>query len=311
MTGELAALGAALLWAFASILFADIGRHVKAINLNLIKGIFACCLMLIVLCIGTMLGIGGLHLNTITSISPESMALLLISGIIGIGAGDTAYFACLRRIGPQKGLMLESTAPIIAALLALLLFQEYLGPAAWFGIVLTTSGVILVVKLSKSTLEYHITTSGVLYGLLAASCQATGIVLSRLVLLSDKVEPLASGLIRLIAALLMIVAWLTLRRIFNYRSSTHQHLGSAFSLIAQHNLVPRLLGAITLGTFLAIWLMQTSVKYTSAGVAQTLLATCPLFGMLIGLCRGQTQSSLVWLGLALGIGGISLLLLPL
>ena len=164
MTGELAALGAALLWAFASILFADIGRHVKAINLNLIKGVFACCLMLIVLCIGTMLGVGGLHLNTITAISPNSMAILILSGIIGIGAGDTAYFACLRRIGPQKGLMLESTAPIIAALLALLLFQEYLTPAAWLGIVLTTSGVILVIKLSQSTLQYlmswHVSNAG-------------------------------------------------------------------------------------------------------------------------------------------------------
>ncbi len=309
MTGEIAALGAALLWAYASILFADIGRYVKAVNLNLLKGILASCLMLFVLCIGTMLNINELHLNTITSISPKGAALLILSGIIGIGAGDTAYFACLRRIGPQKGLMLEATAPIIAALLALALFREYLSLGPWLGILLTTSGVILVVKLSQSTLDYRTTVSGVLFGLLAASCQASGIVLSRMALLYEQVEPLASGLVRLAAALLVIIIWLLFRKFINYHPATHQHLKSAVDAIVEHNLLPRLFGAITLGTFFAIWLMQISVKFTSAGIAQTLLATCPLFGMLIGLTRGQKQPLLVWLGLALGVSGISLLFL--
>lgn len=309
MTGELAALGAALLWAFASILFADIGKYVRAINLNLIKGLFACLLMLIALSVGTIMGIDNLHLQTITSISPNGIILLFVSGIIGIGLGDTAYFACLRRIGPQKGIMLEATAPIIAALLAMFLFQEYLAFTAWLGILLTISGVILVVRLSRSSLDYGTTVPGILFGLVAASSQATGIVLSRLALLAEQVEPLASGLIRLSAALLIIVTWLIIRKIFNFRSANHQQIKDAIAGIVQHKLGLKLLGAITLGTFLAIWLMQTSVKYTSAGIAQTLLATCPLFGMLIGLIRGQTQPYFVWLGLAFGLGGISLLFL--
>ncbi len=310
MTGELAALGAAFLWALASILFADIGRHIRAINLNLLKGVFACCLMLIVLSFGTVLGISELHLNTILSMSPTSIFLLFISGAIGIGAGDTAYFACLRRIGPQKGLMLESTAPIIATLLAMLLLQEYLQPVAWLGILITTSGVILVVKRSKTTIEYNTTFLGISFGLLAACCQATGLVLSRQVLLAEQVEPLASGLVRLAAALLIIILWLALRKLLNYRSANHQTVRAAFSLIAEHNLMVRLLGAIILGTFFAIWLMQISVKFTSAGITQTLLATCPLFGMLIGFALGQKQPFMVWLGLAFGIFGIVLLFLP-
>ncbi len=153
MAGELAALGAAFLWAIASILFADIGRHIRAINLNLLKGVFACCLMLIVLSFGTVLGISELHLNTILSMSPTSIFLLFISGAIGIGAGDTAYFACLRRIGPQKGLMLESTAPIIAALLATCpLFGMLIGFAlgqkqpfmVWLGLAFGIFGIVLL-----------------------------------------------------------------------------------------------------------------------------------------------------------------------
>ena len=62
-----------------------------------------------------------------------------------------------------------------------------------------------------------------------------------------------------------------------------------------------------MGTFLGIWLMQTSVKYTSAGITQTLLASSPLFGMLLARMRGQKQVGLVWFGLFLGFCGISLL----
>ncbi|MEE4243092.1 MAG: DMT family transporter [Desulfopila sp.] len=309
MIGETAALCAALLWAFSSVLFADIGKHIRAVNINLLKGIFACLLMTSLLACGTIFGADGLDLGTIISISPEGLFLLLLSGVIGIAIGDTAYFACLRRIGPQNSLMLESTAPIMAAVMALLLYQEILKPSAWIGIFLTTAGVGIVIKWSHSSLGYSTNLPGILYGMLAALCQATGIVLSRKALLADEVEPLASGLVRLAAAVSFMSFWFLLRDRLPWRSTANQTLSEAIFLIKKHNLLLRLLGAITLGTFLAIWLMQTSVKYTSAGITQTLLATCPLFGMIIGLFQGQRQVPLVWCGLFLGIFGISLLFL--
>ena len=117
MIGELAALSAALLWAVASILFAQISTHVRAINLNLIKGLLGCSMIVVLLSIGSLMGGDRLSLAALSTISTDKFVLLFISGAVGIGFGDTAYFACLRRIGPQKGLMLESFAPIIAALL--------------------------------------------------------------------------------------------------------------------------------------------------------------------------------------------------
>ena len=67
--------------------------------------------------------------------------------------------------------------------------------------------------------------------------------------------------------------------------------------------------AIFIGTFCALWLQQISVKYTSAGIAQTMLAACPLFAMLIGVTQGQKQPVSVWAGLLFGVLGISLLFL--
>lgn len=309
MIGETAALSAALLWAVASVFFADIGRHIRAINLNLIKGVFACILMLALLTCGSLLGAGAYDLSTLNRISMQGYVLLVVSGIIGIAVGDTAYFACLRRIGPQKGLMLESTAPIIAAVLALTLYQERLSGSAWLGILVTTIGVVIVVKWSQSSIGFETRLSGVGFGMLAAFCQATGIVLSRRALLAEEVEPLTSGLIRLGAAVCIMALWFWLRRKFRPLASERQSVIEAVRAIFQHGLLLRLTGAITLGTFLAIWLMQTSVKFTSAGITQTLLATCPLFGMIIALIQGHKQAPVVWCGLFSGIAGIALLFL--
>lgn len=307
MKGEIAALSAALLWALASILFAGVGRHIRAINLNLIKGLLACAMMLAILSCGSIFNIAGFDLATLGAISSHGFFLLIISGVIGIGAGDTAYFACLRRIGPQNGLMIESTAPIIASLLALFFFQEILSNFAWIGIILTTTGVILVVKWSRSSYGPSANLSGVLFGMLAAFCQATGIVLSRQALLQEQVEPLASALIRLSAALVLIMLWFVLRQSFTYGGKSRQSIGETAALLIENRLIVKVFAAIVMGTFLGIWLMQTSVKYTSAGITQTLLASSPLFGMLLSRMRGQKQIGLVWFGLFLGFCGISLL----
>lgn len=309
MQGEIAALTAALLWAIASILFAGAGRHIQAVNLNLVKGLLACSMILVVLAIGSLFQIPGFALASLFAISPEGFMLLIISGIIGIGAGDTAYFACLRRIGPQNGLMIESTAPIIAALLALLLFQEILGGLAWSGIVLTSIGVIMVVRWSQSAYGYVPNLSGILFGLLAALCQATGIVLSRQALLDNQIEPLASALVRLFSALCIIIVWFILRQLVTSKVTAYQSVGETVNLLLKNKLLVRVVGAITLGTFLGIYLMQVSVKYTSAGITQTLLATSPLFGMILARMRGQVQRPLVWLGLLSGVAGIGLLFL--
>jgi len=309
MTGELAALGAAFLWAVASIIFADIGLHIRAINLNLIKGLIACSFMIVILFLGSLLGAAELRLGSLFSISSKEFLLLVTSGAIGIGIGDTAYFACLKRIGPQKGLMLESVAPVIAALLAILLFHEYLPLYAWYGILLTTLGVILVVRLSHSQMQYSNSIVGITFGLVAASAQAAGVVLSRMVLAGGEVDPLASSFLRLAAGLLILALWVQVRKGFSRNDSSHQPLRQAMTIIARHHLAGKMFIAMFIGTFCAIWLQQISLRHTSAGITQTLLAACPLFGMLIGVYQGQKQPVAVWAGLLLGLTGISLLFL--
>jgi drug/metabolite transporter (DMT)-like permease len=273
----------------------------------LIKGVLASLMMAATLGFGLLVQAESISLNSLLGIDSSRMILLIASGIIGIGIGDSAYFGCLRRIGPQKGLMLESTAPIMAALLALVLFSEYIFWSGWLGILLTSAGVILVVGLSRSHGLYPNQPAGITLGLLAAFAQAAGIVLSRMALASGEVEPLASALIRLLSGLALLCCYLLFSRFSAKNDNNRQTLSEACTAIIQHRLTLKVIIAVFIGTFLALWLQQLAVKHTSAGIAQTLLATCPLFGMLIGTIQGYRQSPAVWGGLLLGLAGISLL----
>ena len=308
ITGEAAALAAALMWAVASIVFAEIGIYVRAINLNIIKGVLAGLVMILVLAIGTLTEASGCTLLSLAAIHPAHFWLLVLSGAIGIGIGDTAYFGCIRRIGPQKGLMLESAAPVMAALLAMVLFSEMLSSHSWAGILITTFGIVLVIRFSLAQERYSNSFSGLVLGVFAAFAQAAGIVLSRMVLAGGEVDPLASSLVRLVAGLSVLFCVLGIQGLFIRTSSRRtQSLLEALRLISKQQLIVKTMTAVLIGTFFALWLQQVAVRHTSAGIAQTLLGACPLFGMLIGVVQGRKQPAAVWLGLAFGLFGIGLL----
>lgn len=73
----------------------------------------------------------------------------------------------------------------------------------------------------------------------------------------------------------------------------------------------RLLAALVLaafgGTYLGIWLQQVALKYTPAGIAQTLGATSPLFVLPVVAALGEVISIRAVLGVAIAIGGIALI----
>jgi drug/metabolite transporter (DMT)-like permease len=88
--GELAALAAAGLWAVATELYARLGRRIPPLELNLVKNVLAAAM------IAAFLAAGG---RILAAVPREALGLLLVSGAVGIGLGDTAYFASLGHLG--------------------------------------------------------------------------------------------------------------------------------------------------------------------------------------------------------------------
>ncbi len=295
--GELAALGAAFLWAIASVVYGRLGRQIPPLELNFLKGIVAIALLIL-----TLLYSGQL----LPEINPTALTLLLLSGGLGIGVGDTAYFSAINYLGPRRTLILETLAPPLAALLAMIFLQEKLSSASWCGILLTILGVAWVVteRLPNSTPNTtHLTVRGISWGMLAAVSQANGAVLSRAALAQSSISPLWSTLVRLGAGVLVLVLWLLLKA----KQQKAPESVSTLKVLQSW----QVLGAIALtsffSTYLGIWLQQTSLKFAPVGIAQTLTSTSPLFVLPLVILMGETVSSRAILGVLIALGGVGLL----
>ena len=291
--GALAALSAACCWALATTMFKGMTKTIPPLHLNLLKGSIA------TFCLCATLLLTG---RWSESIELKPALTLVVSGVIGIACGDSAYFAALSRLGARKTLLTESIAPPLTAFLALVFLSESLSANSWLGVLLTVSGVAWVIServSDKNGVSHELQTrAGVVYALLAASCQAIGAVLSRAALSSSSISPLWSALIRLMAAVIILSLW-----VFVYRSIPFRKFIEPLSA----KIVRRLTFAVFIGTFLAIWLQQIAFKLNSAGVAQTLLATSPLFVLPMAPFIGERVTLRAVIGAIVAIVGVALL----
>jgi len=210
LAGELAALGGAFLWAVASVIYTRVGRAVAPAEMNLLKNLVAMAMLGL-----TLLLVG----QALPAASGPAVGLMLLSGVVGIGLGDTAYFETLNAVGPRRALLLETLAPPLAALLALLCLGERLEPGAWLGIAVTVLGVTWVVTegsgaaQGSGVVEARQLRRGLIFGLLAALGQAGGAVLSRAAFVEADIIPLWSAFLRLAAGALVLGVWMALTRV--------------------------------------------------------------------------------------------------
>jgi len=293
-SGEIAALFAACLWAASSLLFKKLGKTIRPHELNLIKGVGAFVLLTLV----------SLFLHEpISALSPIALILLLLSGALGIGFGDTMYFEALNAIGPRRTLLISILAPPMTAIMAIIFLGEMIKPIAWLGVLITILGVAWVISSKSNDEETQKNMQrGIFFGLLFAFAQAGGSVVSRWALTQTSVTALQSAIIRLFAGVLFLILWITLGKI---KTGAWLHVEkekrkTTWGILAL---------VVVAGAFLPIWLQQISFKFTEVGIAQTLLATSPLFVLLIAVLRKEKLTLREITGVILSITGIALLFL--
>jgi len=289
--GEIAALGAAFLWAAASVLYGRIGDYLSPPKLNLLKNLIALTLLM-----GVLLPGGDL----ITGIDSLALMLLLLSGAVGIGVGDTIYFGAIKHIGVRRSLLIMVLSPPLTGIIASVFLGENLTAGAWMGLWLTVGGVSWVIAEREPGPDHYpgYKTPGVILALMASVCQAVGAVLSHAAFLHMDIRPLPSVLLRLIGGTVGVLMFLPL-----FRESAGQGFGNLNS--ARRWLT--IFVAVFIGTFMGIWLQQISLKHTVAGIAQTLFATSPLFVIPIVVLMGEKISLRAILGALLAIVGVGVL----
>ncbi len=297
--GEWAALSAAMMWTVATMIWGRIPLTAMALNLS--KNVLSVAMILLhVLILALVLG------RPIFQAPIQSWAWLGLSGLIGVAIGDTLYFRSIQILGPRRALMMATTSPLFAVVLGTLLLGEDLRIMAVTGIVITVSGVIVVIADRKATkeapgLKPGRVSLGIGAGVLAAVFQAVGGVFSKRGMVSaegiELCDPIEATFIRLFISLIGIVL------IVGFRKKLVEYFHQARHWDMLRLLIP----ATALGTWLGIWMSQIAFRYSDVAIAQTLLATCPLFAIpIVWLVHKHRVTALSILGTIIAVVGIAL-----
>lgn len=267
MIGEIAALSTALCWAIAARMFRVLGASFSPLALNFWKGLAA---------IGILLVITQFFLPAV-SLPNSAIYWLLLSGVIGIGLGDTFFFQALNKIGDSQSILVaETLAPIFTALLAMAWIAEWLTWQQWVGVAMVLFSVDVVIKLQKRDTQQIFEASGYVYAALAALCQAVGAVISRDILTETGVDAFNASQVRLIGGMAMIVLLMVVTR--------QRWMPITLNKMRTWRLFA---GATVIGTFAALYLQMLAFTYTKAAVVQTLFATSVILSLLVAKVLGE------------------------
>lgn len=289
--GEIAALVGAALWAISATVYSKVGATIPPLFLNLSKGLIAIVFILLTLLITK---------HQFSDLNLISLVGLTISGIMGIGVGDTAYFQALNHLGARKTLLLETLAPPLTAILAFVFLQEKLNSIIWIAMIITIIGIAWVINernLQADSKNENLTI-GIRWALVGVVSQAIGAVIARYALSTTNVSPLESALIRLIGGTIIIIILLA-----GQKKPLSPLLSNNWSI----KLVSTLIATAFASTYLGIWLQQTAFKFAPAGIAQTLLATSPLFVLPLVAFSGEKITYQSILGAMIALLGVFLL----
>ena len=264
--GEIAALLTALFWTVTALAFEASGRKIGSLVLNLLRLILG----FIFLSFFTLFYRGCFFPFDATA---EAWFYLVISGLIGFVIGDLCLFQAFVMIGARITMLIMSLTPPITALISWIILGETLTPQNWLGMTVTVAGISLVVlkkterssqKGMLSLVKIGFPVVGILLALAGAIGQGTGLVLSKFGM--QEYDAFAASQIRILAGIFGFAVIFTILR--RWRDVF-------LALTFRKPMLQMSLGAF-FGPFLGVSFSLIAVKYTSAGIAATLMSIVPV-----------------------------------
>lgn len=198
------ALGAAFSWTLAALVSHRPASELGSIHFNRVRMVAALVIM------AALFILSGRPVN----ITTDMWSLIILSGFVGVVLGDFFLFATMRRLGPRRTNILFATNAVFAALLGWLFLAEPINLFTGLAILFGFAGVVLAVVYGKRKDLLHQWETvlpplwlGILLGLMAAICQAMGVLLIRPVMEAGA-DPVAVTLARV--AVGAVIFWATL-----------------------------------------------------------------------------------------------------
>lgn len=284
--GELFSLGCALAWAIAVILFKKSGEHLQPFALNLVKNAMVLPLFVI-----TVLAVHG---PAVPSLPAAHVGLILLSGFLGIAAGDTLYFRALNSIGASRMAVAQALYSPFVILLSFVYLGERLGPWQFAGVGCVLGGIVLVTwSRAASRVDARALRVGVAWAVFSVFLMALGVVIAKPML--ERYTFLWVVTLRVAAGfggmLLIAVARRELGALWrSYRAVTHW---------------PAIVAGGLVGTYISMMLWLAGYKYTQASIAAVLNELAAVFILpLAAIFLRETVRPRQALGVALALCGV-------
>jgi len=172
MIGELAALGAAVCWTVSATLYKEALLKISPFPANTMRCVSTSAVL--VLC----LAVAG-KTYALTTLPIEIAGLASISGVIGLGLGDTLYMKSLRLIGVARSVPLTCTYPLFTLIFAVFAEGETVTLHVILGTLLIVLGVWLVSQQHSDEQgpEKNLLRKGTAFALATAVVWATSIAM--------------------------------------------------------------------------------------------------------------------------------------
>lgn len=139
MIGEFAALGAAISWAVAPLFYRNALADTNPVSANIVR----CVTNGLVL---TVLLVASGTVGVLASLPKWVILVAIVSGVIGLGVGDTLYMLGLKTIGVSRAVPLASTYPLFSLLWAVLFLNQPLSFMTLTGAAIILLGICLLSK---------------------------------------------------------------------------------------------------------------------------------------------------------------------
>ena len=273
--GEIIALVVAMSWTVTA-LFADKASHrLGSMTANVIRLVLATLFLALILWVG----VGSPYP---VYADGRAWTWLAASALVGYVFGDWCLFNCYLSIGARFGQLFMTLAPPMAAIAGWAILGETLSWKSGLAMAITLCGIAISILSKEEGRHVHLTLplKGVLLGLGAGLGQGVGLVLSKVgmehyaeIIPADApahmntLLPFASTMIRAVVGAAGFLALMALqKKTKELKAAAHDRKGLGYALIMT-----------IFGPVIGVSLSLMAVRYTSAGIASTLMALTPVF----------------------------------
>ena len=292
--GELAALATAVFWTVTALSFEVASKRVGSLAVNMIRLLLAFVFLMVFAWFyrGMLFPLDA---------SAHNWIWLSVSGLVGFVFGDYFLFHSYRLVSSRIAMLVMTLVPPMTALIGWLFLKEKMSALHLLGMSLTMSGIALAIFTrpangKKLKLSYPL--KGILFALGGAIGQAIGLVLSKYGM--QNYDVFASTQIRVIAGIIgfgTLVLFLGKGRLIN--NAVKDRTGMRTILLGSF-----------FGPFLGVSFSLLAVKYTTTGIASTIMSIVPILIIPPALILFKQKVSWIEvMGAVISVGGVVLMFL--